>query len=128
MSFLTQNLQFYESPEKNHLKVNFSKARQWNKTITKQTKHINLSEVVDHSIEKNLNKTPDKHIALVKNIQADVFVDVKQTKLEAVFDLLISTVLNCSPTGSKINVRLRAVGNNILFEIKDCGNKFDDLA
>lgn len=82
---------------------------------------INLSEVTGIIFDRFKPEAQQKNITLHSDIQKNVFSAVDKSYVDQIFQNLFSNAIKFSPTDKNIYVKLSALNNKAVFEIKDEG-------
>jgi len=85
--------------------------------------NVNIIELIDKSVEDNIQFAKSKNINLVKSesINGEFIINIDEGKIKQVFNNLIDNAINYSPDGSTVNIDLIKKEKEIDFVVSDSG-------
>lgn len=99
--------------------------------IIEQKEPLNLSEILQRTVDLMRPQIEDKHIDLQTLAEDSIpFINGNKIGMEAVFVNLVSNSINYTPSGGQVRVTIKREGKNVKIEVSDTGigMKDEDIA
>lgn len=96
-----------------------------NQDIIPEYKEFNLSESIINRILSFEQFIEKKNIELICDIEENIIINSEESYLEIIWNNLISNAIKFTEDNGTINIKLKKIGNEIVFTIKDTGCGID---
>lgn len=96
-----------------------------NQDIIPEYKEFNLSESIINRILSFESLIENKNIELICDVEEDIVIYSEESYLEIIWNNLISNAIKFTDNNGTIIIRLKKIGTDIIFTIKDSGCGID---
>lgn len=95
--------------------------------VIEQRELLNLSEILQRTVDLMRPQAEDKNIDLQTSAEDDIpFINGNRSGLEAVFVNLVSNAIKYTPSGGQVRVTMKREGESVQIKVSDTGIGMED--